>query len=249
MSRVLAAIDDSAASRPVLEAAQALAPALGARVEAIHVSEDGGRTACACAERVGLSLRVVAGDPLEAVATSAGDDDVAVVAVGARARPGHRQAGHFGPALANRIDKPVLVVPPEFHAPDRVRRALLAMEGTLSKAKTAKRVIELAADAGLELTVVHVDDEASIPSFSDQVQHETDAYAREFLARYAPGAPRARLEFRIGAPADEILASAEATRAELLAVGWPQSEDPERGPVAREVLGRSRVPVLLVAVA
>ena len=29
--------------------------------------------------------------------------------------------------------------------------------------------------------MVHVDDESSVPSFSDQVQYETEAYAEEFL--------------------------------------------------------------------
>jgi len=106
--------------------------------------------------------------------------------------------------------------------------------------------VEMASAAGLELIVVHVDDETTMPSFSDQVQHETDAFAQEFLARYVRGAPAAKLELRIGRPADEILAAAVATGAEVIALGWPQAKD--RGAVAREVVGRSHLPVLLVAV-
>jgi nucleotide-binding universal stress UspA family protein len=41
MSKVLAAIDNSAAARPVLASAAALADLLGAELEAIHVREDG----------------------------------------------------------------------------------------------------------------------------------------------------------------------------------------------------------------
>jgi nucleotide-binding universal stress UspA family protein len=94
-----------------------------------------------------------------------------------------------------------------------------------------------------------VDDEDSMPRFSDQVQHETTEYANEFLARYAPGAPEARLQLRIGDPADEILAAVDELDVDLLAIGWPHSDDPTRGAVARELLDRTRVPVLLVALA
>lgn len=95
---------------------------------------------------------------------------------------------------------------------------------------------------------MHVDDEGSIPSFSDQVQHETDAHGRGVLARNCPGATSARLESRVGVPADEIMATVESLDPALVAVGWPQSDDPSRGAVAREVLDRSRIPVLLIAV-
>jgi nucleotide-binding universal stress UspA family protein len=107
--------------------------------------------------------------------------------------------------------------------------------------------VDVTANADLELVVVHVDDEDSIPSFSDQVAHETDSYAEEFLARYLHGAPKARLELRVGVPADEIIAAADAAVADVLAIGWPQSRDEQRGAVACEVLDRSRIPVLLIA--
>jgi nucleotide-binding universal stress UspA family protein len=147
------------------------------------------------------------------------------------------------------MDKPVLMVPPDAHPRDSLQRVVVAMEGTPRKARSVKRAVEVAASAGLELVVVHVDDEASIPLFSDQIQHETDAYAREFLARYCRGAPEARLVLRIGNPAEEILATSETIAPDLLEIGWPHSSDPERGMVAREIVDRSPTPVLLVAVA
>ena len=101
----------------------------------------------------------------------------------------------------------------------------------------------------MELVIVHVDDETSIPRFSDQVQHEVESYSREFLHRYCAGACVARLESRVGVPADEILAAAIDVAPGLLAMGWPPSSEPGRGEVVREVLDRSPVPVLLVAVA
>jgi len=143
----------------------------------------------------------------------------------------------------------VLVVPPEISLEGRgVRRVLVAMKGTPAHAVSMKRAIALAAGADLELFIVHVDDDTSVPSFSDQVQHEADAYAHEFLARYVPEATDAHLELRVGVPADEILGATEAIDADVIAVGWRPGAGRHRGDVARDVLDRSPLPVLLVAV-
>jgi nucleotide-binding universal stress UspA family protein len=196
-----------------------------------------------------VPFRTVGGDPLAVLVELAAADDVVALALGARDRPGRRAAGHLARALANAVDKPVLVVPPEVQPRDAIRRVVVAMEGSPGKARSLKRAIDVAAGAGLELIVVHVDSEASIPLFSDQVQHETDSYAREFLARYCRGAPDARLELRVGNPADEILGCVEAEGSHLLAIGWPHSDDPRRGAVAGEILERAHVPLLLVSLA
>ena len=249
-NKIVAAIDNSAAARPVLASALALARVLGASVEAIHVVDDGGGTAEASAESFGVPFRTTTGNPFEVIVELAAGDDVVALAVGARGRPGGpRPAGHLALALAGSIDKPVLVVPPDAHPHGSLQRVVVAMEGTPDKARSAKRTVEVAAGAGLDLVVVHVDDETTIPLFSDQVQHETDAYAREFLARYCRGAPEARLELRVGLPADEIMAAVDEVAPDIIAIGWPHSSEPGRGAVARQILDRSHTPVLLVAVA
>jgi nucleotide-binding universal stress UspA family protein len=53
----------------------------------------------------------------------------------------------------------------------------------------------------------------------------------------------------VGVPADEIIGAADAMAADLVALGWPQTTDEDRGRVAREVLDRSHIPVLLMALA
>jgi nucleotide-binding universal stress UspA family protein len=245
MSLVIAAIDNSAASRPVLAVALAIARALGAEAEAVHVTEGGEATARASAEAAGVRFRSVAGDPLEELAAMSRKEEVVGVVVGARGRP-NSPAGHLALQLASRAAAPVVVVPPDAQPPDEFRRVLVAMEGTPAQARSLNRTVERAAAAGLEWVVVHVDDEKSMPSFSDQVQHEADSYAQEFLARYVPNAPSARLELRVGVPADEILATLDQVPAEMLAVGWPPTDDPGRGQVARTLLDHSRIPILLV---
>jgi nucleotide-binding universal stress UspA family protein len=251
MTTILAAIDDSAAAQPVLGTALALAPILDATVEAVHVSagQRGGRTAQATALAANVAIRRVVGDPLEQIHQMADEDDVVALVVGARARlHARRRAGHLALALADAIVKPVIIVPPEFQPPNAISRVLIAMKGTARDARDLLRAIEVAAATDLELVVVHVDDEESMPSFSDQVQYESEAYAKEFLARYSPGAPEARLVLRIGVAVDEILAAADDVSPDLLAIGWPHPPDRIPGGVAREIVARSRVPVLLVAV-
>jgi len=130
-----------------------------------------------------------------------------------------------------------------------VYRVLVAMEGTPASARSLKRTVALAAGADIDLVVLHVDDERTIPSFSDQVQHETESYAREFLARYAPGLPQARLELRVGLPGEEILRASDSIDPDVLVIGQREHDEPGPSPVVREVLEHSHRPVLLVAVA
>ena len=162
---------------------------------------------------------------------------------------GARPAGHVAMGLAGRTDKPVVVVPPGSHPPEQLRTAVVAMEGTPGKARALQRSIAISARAGLEIVVVHVHDEDSIPSFSDQVQHEAEAYASEFFSRHLISAPRMRLELRVGIPADEVLDAVESARAELVAVGWPPVGGSPPGGRGQGDLGRSPVAVLLVAIA
>jgi nucleotide-binding universal stress UspA family protein len=229
--------------------ASSLAAALGAGIEAVHVSERVGRTARTSATRLGIPFSTVAGDPLERLVELAAAPDVLGVAAGVRSHPtGRRPAGHLALGLADQLAKPVVAVPPSHRPPARLERVLVAMGGKPGKAEYLKPAVQLATATGLELVVVHVDDEDSFPSFSDAAAHETEGYAREFMMRNCPWAPGASLELRLGVPADEILAVAEKVSAQLLAVGWPQNQDPARGSVARDLLQRSPIPVLLVGV-
>lgn len=249
MSIVLAAIDDSAAARPVLAAAQAVAELWHARVEALHVREDGdGRTARGAADSADVSVRVESGDVVTHLVDATAAAGVVAVVVGARARPGSRRpAGHVAVELVTRCAKPVIVVPPEAPWRGEFRRILVALEGTTATSQQLRPVIELGRDPRLDVTVVHVDDEASIPLFSDQPQHETDAFATEFLARYGPhddGSPT--LELRFGDPAEEVLSVCDDTAANLVVVAWSRSLAPGHARFVRHVLKHARIPVMLL---
>ena len=246
MSTVLAAVDDSVAAAPVLTAATAIAPLLGSSVEAVHVGEGGGRTACECAERAGVPFKAVPGEPVEEIAHLARDGVTAVV-IGARDQTAG-QVGHVALELAERLTRPLLVVPPAWAPSDRVSRVLVALEGQPGRARPLRSAVEVVAGADLDLTVVHVGDQDSVPAFSDSRAHEVGEFAQEYLARYWPLAPKVRLALPIGAVADEVLAVADDVRPDVLVAGWPQGAGPGHGHVVRELLRRTSWPLLLVAV-
>jgi nucleotide-binding universal stress UspA family protein len=226
VSTVLAAIDNSAAAPPVLAMAEALASILAGSVETLHIAGDDAET-------------------VRAIAKRAADDDVlGVVVAGRRMRGG--KLNHLAHQVAEGVGKTVLVVPPEATSRTPWQRVLIAMKGTPTSVRHLEEAVAVAAAARLELVVVHVDDEGSIPSFSDQVAHETSAYADEFEARYLNGAANARLELRVGEPVEEILGVAKAVRADVVVLGRPQAVAAARRSTVTKVLDRSHIPVLLV---
>ena len=227
---------------------RAVAAVLGASLEILHLA-DGDGTGVASGGVGDTPLRTLSGDLVGLLAHEAAEEEVVAVVLGAPSTAdGPGSPGYLALSLAGRTDKPVVVVPPGFQPPESLHIVVVAMEGTPGKARVLQRSIELSALAGLEIVVVHVEDEDSVPSFSDQVQHESEAYAQEFFARHLIGAPQMRLELRIGVPAVEVLNAIESTGAELVVVGWPSTDDPGRGAVAREIVERSPVPVMLMAI-
>ena len=180
MSTVIAAIAGSDATRPVMIMARAVAHALDASVEALHVKEGNGEAELTAA--AGAPVRVLSGDPVEVLPLVAAEQDVLALVVGARSQPGSpRRVGDLARSLADRTDKPVVVVPLGYRPPERLHTVVVAMEGSPGKARALQRSIAISARAGLEIVVVHVQDEDSIPSFSDQVQHEAEEYAEGVL--------------------------------------------------------------------
>jgi nucleotide-binding universal stress UspA family protein len=122
---------------------------------------------------------------------------------------------------------------------------LVPLNGTVVAAQSVQPALDLAAAGDLEVIVVHVFGEDRIPRFTDQPQHETTAFAHEFVARYAPGIPT-QLELRVGIPADEVLDAAVALRADLLALSWSQGLEHGRAQVVKRLLADSPIPLLLL---
>jgi nucleotide-binding universal stress UspA family protein len=249
MKTVVAALDNSLAARPVLATAVALGTVLDANVEPLYVAADGDLAARSAAEGAGLELRVVHGPVLEQLTKAAASEAAVAVVVGARATPiGRRPLGSTALALVTTLPKPVVVVPPDAPAPAGLRRILVPVEA-VSTSLTPHAIVALAGEVGLDVIVLHVHDEASIPAFVDQPQHEYEAWAREFLCRYCPwGIGNVRLESRVGRTAELVPLVAAEVRADLIALGWAQELAPGRAPTVRAALERAHVPVMLVPV-
>jgi nucleotide-binding universal stress UspA family protein len=251
MTTVIAAIDNSMAARPVLATAGAVARFFDATPEAVHVRQNGWETARGAAEEAAVPVRLLEGPTVPALVDAARRADVEAVVVGARNTPaGGRPAGRTALQVIELLGKPVVVVPPLCETRPRLRRVLLPLEGTAQTSLAPTGVLELARDADVDIDVLHVHDEASLPLFTDQPQHETEAWTEEFVARYCPyGLRSVTVQLRIGRPEDEILSVMGETDVDLLALGWNQSLLPGRGTVVRAVLARASAPVLLIPVA
>lgn len=245
--RVLAAIDSSAAARPVLRTADLIATIAGDTVEALHVGNRANRTARAIAKSEGVDVTTRRGDVIESIVTAAEDDDVDIVVLGARGRPsGARPAGHVVLGVMAGLDKPVVVVPPDANPSDALRRVLIAIEGEPQHSPTLAGLLARIAAAAVEISAVHVDDEASLPSFSDQPHYEREAFARELLARHLPEPRPVDLSLRVGDPADEVLAASAQMCADLMVVTWGRDLSPGRAMFVREILERATIPVVFV---
>jgi nucleotide-binding universal stress UspA family protein len=61
----------------------------------------------------------------------------------------------------------------------------MPLDGTPQTARALEHALAVAARGDVEIILLHVTENGAIPAFSDQVQHETDAFGDEFIARYA----------------------------------------------------------------
>jgi nucleotide-binding universal stress UspA family protein len=251
MTKVIAALDNSLAAKPVLSTALALGSLLGAEVEALHIRSDGDRVAHDEAEAAGLELHTAAGPVVERLIEACDTDEVLGIVLGARRTPaGRSPLGSTALAVATSLAKPVVVVPPDARAQGRLRRILVPVEGGLSSSFTPRTIVRLAERAELDVVALHVREENALPAFTDQPQHEQQAWTREFLRRYCPwGVGHVHLEVRVGRAEELIPLVAEQTHVDLIALGWAQELAEGRAPVVRAALARGRVPVMLVPVA
>ena len=247
MSFVLAALDNSASARAVLDAAVRIGRLTGTPVRAVYVRTDPLEPFDAvesAATRAQVPLRVVEG-PLEPTLIDAlGDPEVIVAAIGAwsGAPPtGPYPTGHTARALLEHADKPVVVVPPATGSRGVIRRILLPLEGTEGSSRPVlERLLPLLVDQ-VELVVLHVFTDATVPAMLDRPEYDMDILGREFLSRHFPHANS--VELRAGSVVEQVARMAADQHVDLIILSWSQSPSPERaGVVARRArqFGTSR---------
>lgn len=249
MRTVLAALDSSAAARPVLETALGVGELTGAEVEAVHVREGSVETLESLAARAGVPLRILEG-PVSTRLLDAVADAGAIVAVfGARATPGGRRpVGRTALHVLERVHKPIVVVPPEAVgvSPRPFRRLLVPLEGGEESARPVAESLGPLIVNGTELIVLHVFTEATVPRALDRPESDLSLWGDEFLARFCPRA--ARIELRAGPVGSRVAEVCGEQAADLVVLSWSQDSSPGHAAVIRDVLGRSAIPVLLLPV-
>jgi nucleotide-binding universal stress UspA family protein len=247
MTRVLAAIDGTAASSGVLAVAKELARVLGGEVDVVHVVDDerapNGPLEVQDAD---LTLRVLEGRVGEVLVSEASAADVDAVVVGVRRTVGGRRApGHTALEVIDHAETVVVAVPPATPTSYELRRVLVPVQPRPPEALA--RVVRLAGGAALDLVILHVHDESEIPAFEDQPHYDVEVWADEFLARWVPGAPiSAVVDVRVGAPGEEILRAARERGAQMIALGWDRDRSAGRATVVTAALARSPIPVALL---
>jgi nucleotide-binding universal stress UspA family protein len=230
--------------------ANALAELLDANVEAVHMRDNGAETAVATAADAGVPLRLLDPAPIPAIIEALDADDVILSVVGSRGVPGGpRPAGHIALAIVERARKPVVVVPPEakIGVGRRIRRVLVPLDGHESSDRASAAVLRLLGRAGVEVTTVHVFEEASTPLFLDHAEHDIAVWSDQFLARFRTE-PGTRLKLRTGEPGARVIEEAAGQQVDMIALGWSQDFSSGHARTVREILSRAPVPILLVPV-
>ena len=251
MTTVLAALDSNATARPVLSTAVAVAFVFDATVIALHVRENGTSGAEELAGAAGVELRELSGPPVDQIVAAAQDADVAALVLGARGTDGGPQpTGHTAVDVITRVPKPVIVVPPNAQPLKQLERILVPLEGTSESSLALEDTIKLAHHNELEILVLHVHSVDTVPAFANHDPHATRAWEREFLSRYL-STPHDHITLlrRLGVPADQIVAVAHETAADLIVLAWSQNLNPGRARVVHEALAHTNIPVLLLPVA
>ena len=249
MSRVVAAIDNSAAAVPVLSTAKVIAELFPAQVDALYVEDGGADGAAAAAAAAGIRLRVQRGPIERLLAEALEEADVVAGVIGARRTPsGSRPAGSTCLRIVTSARRPIVVVPPQCLCPVQLRRVLVPQAASLATAAAIQETIDLFHGAGIEVVVLHVHTEVALPAFADQPHHEVEAWSREFLRRYCSRPDLVTLELRVGVPSDHVLAVAAEVDADMIILGWRQDLGLGRAELVRVVLERSPWPTLLLPV-
>jgi nucleotide-binding universal stress UspA family protein len=234
----------------VLGTAIAFADLLDATAVGLHVRENGDRTPAQLADASGVELRETNGSSVEQIVAAAREPDIAALVLGTRGMHGGPQpAGHTALEVITQLAKPVVVVPPHAEPPQRLTRILVPLEGTAESSRALDDTIKLAHRRGLKILVLHVHSPATVPAFSDHDPHATRAWEQEFLSRYiSTPHDRVTLVRRLGVAADDVVAVARETGADLIVLAWSRDLSPGRARVVSETLAHSDIPVLLLPI-
>lgn len=250
LMRILACIDDTPTALRVIETAWALRPVFGGVVEAFHVGTPSRPAPTAPAARLDVPLTVRHGEVVPAITAAIASRDVVAGVLGARGEPaGARPCGHVAMAVVSAVDKPIVVVPPRAGAPGRPwERVLVPLDGRPDSALAVAATLHLLEAARIEIVVLHVFDDQTVPRFWDQAHHSITAWVDELSRRHEHATSTPTVELRVGSPGEQALGVASIYDVDAIVLGWARSFDEGRARTVCHALGESTVPVILLPV-
>jgi hypothetical protein len=98
----------------------------------------------------------------------------------------------------------------------------------------------------VELTVLHVFTESTLPTMLDRPARDLEILGKEFLRRHLPHVRH--IEFRLGPIGRRVCEVATQQGCDLVVLSWSQNTAPGRALVIREVLNSTSLPVLLLPI-
>lgn len=248
MTIIVAALDSTAAARPVLETALRMGELTGADVEVVHVSERSIETPRALALRNGLPFRLLEGPPEGALVEAVGEPNVTAAVLGARATAGGRRpVGRRAMHVLQSATKPVVIVPPEALSPAPLRRILVPLEGVESHSQSVVNSLSPLLASEIEVVVLHVFTDETIPRMLNHGHRDLELLGEEFLKHHLPNAKS--IEFRTGPVCPRVIEVSAEQGVDLVVLNWSQVTSGGRARVVQEILGASLIPVLLLPLA
>lgn len=245
---VLAALDHNAAASSVLGTARRFAEMTDATVEAVHAGASIPGTLATLARQAGVAVRHVAGAAGRGLLAELARPGVSAIVMGAGSEHrGHHPVGPTTRYVAERSTQPVVVVPVTgANVQSELRRLLVPLEGTESSSRPVLEALLPLCSGSVEVEVLHVFTEETLPRMLDRPVRDTELLGREFLARHCP--PASRIVLHAGVVADRVREVAEEHDADMVVLSWSQDTTEGRARVVRDVLATASLPVLLLPV-
>jgi nucleotide-binding universal stress UspA family protein len=246
MTRVLAAVDGSLATVPVLRETQLMAELYEAVPDAISVGRCG-EDAAPFGAYAGTPIRLLPGDPEAQILREAAADDVALSVLGARRLPGRGYPiGHLTRRLIQRVQKVAIVVPAQY-APEKLGHVLVPLDESPATGRAVGRVVGVLSQRGADLVLMHAVTPNTAPSMVDHTGG-LELWEDEFVRRACPELLDARVVLCMAPPAVKVAEMTQSEPIDLVVLAWRGKLDGDHGQVVLDVLTQVGVPVLLVRV-
>ena len=195
--------------------------------------------------RVPYDLRVINGEPLDAIQMQVRESGADLVVMGTHGRTGVSRLvfGSVTEAVMRVVPVPVIAVNPTAADSAEVTTVLCPVTFTAACREALRHAAGLAHDGGASLILLRAADDDPAHMGVDELKQ---------LHRWMPPELADRCEMKVGSAADEaaqIVAAAKKVRAQLIAFGVPSGRDARTsvlGTIAERVVQQSGCPVLSV---